>query len=132
MAECRLTESKFYLPSDVTSIADLLDCNTPSDDRSVDRIHSFIDEQRRKNTVKSTKRDLKNNPNAARAVTEKEEILIWEKRQLGDKSPRVLQFSLWFFFTKCFGLRGRQEHRQLCFGDVELLRDPITDRVSCV
>ena len=183
MAECRLTESNFYvLPSDVNGIADLLDCNTPSDDRSVDKIHSFIDKQRRKNTVKSTKRDLNiltdyffgrgefrlienipsqeldvllsnfyidtrkkdgneyepgslhsikcslnrylrdhdrdysvkdrvfsllnrtvdakrvslrkagngQKPNAARAVAEKEEILIWEKRQLGDKSPKVL------------------------------------------
>ena len=36
-----------------------MECNTPSDDRSVDRIHSFIDEQKKENTVKSTKRDLK-------------------------------------------------------------------------
>ena len=36
-----------------------LDCDTPSDDRSVDRIHSFVDEQKKENTVKSTKRDFK-------------------------------------------------------------------------
>ena len=61
-------------------------------------------------------------------MTEKEEKMMREKGQLGDKSPRVLQFSLWFFFTKCFGLRGRQEHRQLCFGEIEISRDPIADR----
>ena len=57
MAECRLTEPNFdVLPSDFNDIADLLDCNTPSDDRSLDRIHSFIDEQKKENTLKSTKR----------------------------------------------------------------------------
>jgi len=53
---------------------------------------------------------------------------MWEEGQLGDSSPRILIFSLWYYFTKCFGLRGRTEHRQLLLGDVILKKDPINGR----
>jgi hypothetical protein len=50
---------------------------------------------------------------------------MWEEGQLGDSSPRTLIFSVWYYFTKCFGLRGRNEHRQLLLGDVVLKKDPV-------
>lgn len=67
-------------------------------------------------------------PNASTAVSSTEENLLWDKGQLGNSSPRVLIFSVWYYFTKCFGLRGRQEHRQLMFGDVELKTDTPSGR----
>ena len=62
-----------------------------------------------------------NRPYASRAVTNAEEDTLWVQQQFGYDTPRQLQFTLWYFFTKCFGLRGRDEHRQLKFGDIELV-----------
>ena len=53
---------------------------------------------------------------------------MWEEGQLGDSSPRTLIFSAWYYFTKCFGLPGRNEHRQLLLGDVVLKKDPVNGR----
>ena len=52
-------------------------------------------------------------PNASKAVSKDEKHLLWQQGQLGDSTPIILIFSLWYYFTKCFGLRGRNEHRQL-------------------
>ena len=67
-------------------------------------------------------------PKAAKAVSADEENLMWEKGQPGDSSPRTLIFSVWYYFTKCFGLWGRNEHRQLLLGDVVLKKDPVNGR----
>jgi hypothetical protein len=60
---------------------------------------------------------------ASKAVTSSEEEILWESGQLGESTPRILEFTLWYFFTKCFGLRGRNKHHQLTFGDVVLKTD---------
>jgi hypothetical protein len=60
---------------------------------------------------------------ASKAVTTKEEDILWQKGQLVDSSPRIVQFTLWYYFTKCFGLRGRGEHRQLMMSDITLKQD---------
>ncbi|VDI15478.1 Hypothetical predicted protein [Mytilus galloprovincialis] len=67
-------------------------------------------------------------PNASKAVSKDEEDLLWEQGQLGDGTPRILIFSLWYYFTKCFGLRGRNEHRQLQLGDILMKKDPVDNR----
>ena len=67
-------------------------------------------------------------PKAAKAISADDENLMWEEGQLGDSSPRTLIFSVWYYFTKCFGLRGRNEHRQLFLGDVVLKKDPVNGR----
>jgi hypothetical protein len=67
-------------------------------------------------------------PKAAKAISADVENLMWEEGQLGDSSPRTLIFSVWYYFTKCFGLRGRNEHRQLLLGDVVLKKDPVNGR----
>ena len=40
--------------------------------------------------------------------------------KLGDGTPRSLIFTVWYFFTKCFGLRARDEHRKMTLGDITL------------
>ncbi|VDI55307.1 Hypothetical predicted protein, partial [Mytilus galloprovincialis] len=67
-------------------------------------------------------------PNASKAVSKDEEHLLWEQGQLGDGTPRILIFSLWYYLTKCFGLRGRNEHRQLQLGDILMKKDPVDNR----
>lgn len=37
-------------------------------------------------------------------------------------------FSLWYYFTKCFGLRGRNEYRQLQLADIMMKKDPVDNR----
>mgnify|MGYP003691359113 CR=1 FL=1 len=59
MAKFRLTEPHVHvLLSEINDPADLLVCDTPSVDRSMDRIHSLMDKQKKENTVNSTKRDF--------------------------------------------------------------------------
>ncbi|VDI22743.1 Hypothetical predicted protein [Mytilus galloprovincialis] len=67
-------------------------------------------------------------PNASKAVSKDEEDVLWEQGQLGDGTPRILIFSLWYYFTKCFGLRGRNEHRQLQLEDILMKKDPLDNR----
>jgi hypothetical protein len=38
-------------------------------------------------------------PNASKAVSTDEKNLMWEEGQLGDSSPRILIFSLWYYLT---------------------------------
>ena len=43
-----------------------------------------------------------------------------EKLLAGQDTPTELQFSIFYAFTKGFGLRGRDEHRNMRFGDVQV------------
>ena len=48
---------------------------------------------------------------------------LWRSNQLGAATPDITLQTLWIFTTIHFGLRGCQEHRDMCFGDVTLKRD---------
>ena len=72
----------------------------------------------RKMTLK--KAGLGRKAHASEAVTREDEDRLITSGQLGNNSPSSLQFSIFYYFTKGFGLRGRQEHRQLKFGDISL------------
>ncbi len=48
---------------------------------------------------------------------------MWDAGQLGGHNPGALQFTVWYNFGKCFGFHGRDEHRQLKFGDINLKMD---------
>ena len=52
-----------------------------------------------------------------------DEDQLFEAGQFGDHDPMALLRTLWYFFTLHFGLRGRDEHRKLCFGDIALFTD---------
>lgn len=66
------------------------------------------------------KQGMGNRPNRAVAIDEKEEEIMWTKGVLGCSNAFSLQFTLWFYFTMFMGLRGRDEHRQMRFGDVHV------------
>jgi hypothetical protein len=57
------------------------------------------------------------------ALEEDEEEKMWDKGVLGVSTPFALQFSVWFYFTLMMGLRGRDEHRGIKFGDIHLKCD---------
>ena len=62
-----------------------------------------------------------NRPNRAMPITHDEEERLWTSGALGLEHPKALLRTLWWTFTVYFGLRGRQEHHQMLWGDVELL-----------
>lgn len=59
---------------------------------------------------------------AAECIDAKDDELLIAAGELGDSSPRVLQTTLFYLFGKGFGLRGRDEHRSMQFGDVIIER----------
>ena len=62
-------------------------------------------------------------PNRSKSLTKEEEEILWEHGQLGGKSPRSLINTMWWLMTQHFGLRGRQEHRQMKVEDFLLEQD---------
>ena len=62
-----------------------------------------------------------NRPNAAEALSDDE--IIYEKNFLGISNGEALINTLWLFNSLHFGLRGCGEHRQMCWGNVQLKKD---------
>jgi hypothetical protein len=65
-----------------------------------------------------------NRPHRAIGVSEEEETVMWQKGVLGKNTAFSLQFSLWFYTTLIMGLRGRDEHRSMRFGDLCIKSNP--------
>ena len=81
-------------------------------------------EQARK-ALQSKQKDLKQKgkgkkPNASVALTEEEIKLLYDKGLLGTSTPEALLNTVWFNNAIHFGLRGCKEHRDMCWGDVQL------------
>ena len=81
-------------------------------------------EQARK-ALQSKQKDLKqkgkgNKPNASVALTEEEMKLLYDKGLSGTSTPEALLNTVWFNNTIHFGLRVCKEHRDMCWGDVQL------------
>ena len=66
------------------------------------------------------KRRKGNKPNAAEALTDVEENILYEKNLLGISNAEPLLNTVWVFNSVHFGLRGSEEHRQRTWGDVQL------------
>ena len=69
-----------------------------------------------------------NRPNAAEALSDDEINILYEKNFLGISNGESLINTLWLGNSLHFGLRGCGEHRQMCWGDVQLMKD--TDRTE--
>ena len=61
-----------------------------------------------------------NRPNASIALTSDELNTLYEKGLLSTRNPEALLNTLWLNSTTHFGLRGCKEHRDMCWGDVNL------------
>ena len=57
---------------------------------------------------------------ASERIEPEEEIKLTETGEIGIETPRALQFTLFYHFCKGFGLRGRQDHRNMMFGDINI------------
>ena len=129
--EIRKRDGSQYEPVSLTSVKASIERHLKDHDCEYslhDRMFSLSNRTLAAKKVELKKEGKGQKPNASPAVSSAEENLMWERGQLGDATPKVLTFSLWYFFTKCFGMRGRHEHRQLQYGDIELKKDPISGR----
>ena len=75
--------------------------------------------------LKSKQKDLRKKgkggkPDASVPLTENDVKLLQDKELLRKSTPDALLNTLWFNNTVHFGLRGRKEHRDMCWGDVKL------------
>ena len=62
-------------------------------------------------------------PNVSRSLTDSEVDELYRKGQLGSETPEAMLNTLWFNNTTHFGMRGGKEHRDLCWGDIQLKED---------
>ena len=71
-------------------------------------------------------------PNKSKALSLEEEEVFWEKGVFGTGTPFAIQFSIFYFFTLTMGLRGRDEHRKMTWGDVALKEDGVSGKESLI
>ena len=64
----------------------------------------------------------------AKGLSPVEEDRLWQSGAFGAHSPEALRDAIWFLTTKCLGMRGRQESRQLKWGDFERKVDNFGNR----
>ena len=64
-----------------------------------------------------------NKPNASCSLTGSEEDELYRKGQLGSETPEEMLITLWFKSTTHSGIRGGKEHRNLCWGDIQIKED---------
>ncbi|KAJ8311334.1 hypothetical protein KUTeg_010689 [Tegillarca granosa] len=80
----------------------------------------------------SKQRDLKaqskgGKPLKADPLSDTDINKLYECKQLGTSTPTSLINTLWYLNNLHFGIRGgSEEHRQICWGDIQLKRDPDT------
>ena len=58
--------------------------------------------------------------NSTRALTESEMLTLFDENYFGENSAESLQRTVWWFVSINFGFRGRNEARQLAWGDVQI------------
>ena len=63
-------------------------------------------------------------PKRAEPILDSEEEMFWEKGLLGSHSPQVLVDTMVYMAGLYFALRSGEEHRRLCFSDIELVEKP--------
>ena len=69
------------------------------------------------------KKGFGNKPNACRELSEEEIDLFFKEEYFGLSTPESTQRTVWWCISINFGFRGRDEARQICWGDVELKHD---------
>ena len=61
--------------------------------------------------------------NASGSLSDGDEEQLFVTNQLGDSDPKTLICTVWYFLTLHFGIRGRDEHHKLRYGDLQLKTD---------
>ena len=116
----RTKDGNEYEPTSLRSLVASFERHLKKKSYSVSIINDLVFEKTRK-VLQSKQKQLKkqgkgNKPKASVALTSEE----LKMGLLGMCSPEALLNTLWLNNTLYFGLRGCQEHRDMCWGDVKL------------
>ena len=120
----RTKDGSEYEPTSLRSLVASFGRHLKKKSYSVSIINDLVFEKTRK-VLQSKQKQLKkqgkgNKPKASVGLTSEELKILYEKGLLGMCSPEALLNTLWLNNTLHFGLRGCQEHRDMCWGDVKL------------
>uniref|UniRef100_A0A8W8NL87 ZMYM2-like/QRICH1 C-terminal domain-containing protein n=1 Tax=Magallana gigas TaxID=29159 RepID=A0A8W8NL87_MAGGI len=82
-----------------------------------------------KQALKAKQKDLKqkgkgNRPQKVDPLSDDDINILYDSRVLGVTSPQSLLNTVWFNNAIHLGLRGHQEHYNLCWGDISLHKNP--------
>jgi len=121
----RKTNGEDYEPSTLESLKNSLERhlkekNYPHSlkDRMFDKCIKALNAKK----VQLKKAGLGRLPNRSSHLDPEDEDKMFEAGVFGKATPKALQTTLFYFFGKMFGLRARDEARQLKVGDIELRR----------
>ena len=89
-----------------------------SDDRFL-RFRKILDAQMKSLTADGYGVNVKQ----ADPITEEQEEILWNSGVFGDRSSETLLYTVFFYNSKFFGLRGRDEHRNLQIKQVQIGKD---------
>ena len=67
-----------------------------------------------------TKLGLGQKANTTRDLTNAEVDILYERKYFGIEEPVILQRTIWWITSLCFGYQARDEIRNLEWGDVKL------------
>ena len=68
----------------------------------------------------------------AEALTEEEEELLWERKDLGDEDPRMLNRTIFYTLGQQSGTRGRQEHHDIYLEHLKFVKNPTSGATEYV
>lgn len=120
----RTKEGKEYEPTSLRSMLSSFERFLKRKSYAASIINDLVFEKTRKTLISKQKLLKKkgkgNKPQASVALTEEETRILYEKGLLGMSSPEAVLNTMWLNNSLHFGLRGIQEHRSICWGDVKL------------
>jgi len=113
-----------YEPSSLLGLFSTFNQYLKEHKNSVGIIQDIVFDQARK-CLEARSKQLKkegkgNKPNAAEALTDVGENILYEKNLLRISNAEALLNTVWLFNLVHFGLVGCEEHRQMTWGDVQL------------
>ena len=76
---------------------------------------------RTREVLKAKQKGLKSSSSCS--LTDSEVDELYRKGQLGSETPEAMLNTLWLNNTTHFGMRRGKEHRDLCWGDIQLNED---------
>ena len=137
----RKQDGSEYEPSSLTNMLysferHLSDNDYSCDDRSLSLLKDNEFKQTRE-ALKAKRVDLRQQgkgqrPHKSKALSEAEENILWDKKIFGHHTPFSIQFTLFYHLTLTMGLRGRDEHRKMTWGDIVIRRSSDTDGKECL
>ena len=124
----RKSDGTLYEPDSITSFQRSLDRHLTKNLHKSFSIIRDVEFASSNEKLKAIRKKLKkegkgNKANAAEALEEVEIRKLWDCNALGAYSPESLEHTIWFLLTMHMGMRGRDEHHKLCFGDFAIKSD---------